>query len=596
MDPGNWATYLEGGARFGYQMLWVLVMSNAMAILLQTLRARLGIVRGRDLAQACREEYPRAVNLALWVLCEIAIAACDLAEVLGTAIGLELLFHIPLLAGVFVTALDTLLVLWLQRFGMRVLEVFILSLITVIGGCFLGEIILAKPEWGTLAAGLAPRLNHQSLYVAIGILGATVMPHNLYLHSALVQTRQIGSGERAKRAACGYNLVDSVVALNAAMLVNAAILVMSAAVFFRRGMVVTQIEQAQHLLAPLLGTAAASWAFAIALISSGQSSTITGTMAGQIVMEGFLHIRMRPWVRRLVTRSLAITPAALTIVLAGDGATLRLLILSQVILSLQLPFAVIPLIHFTSDRERMGTFANRGWVKVLAWAAAAVIVGLNLRLVVTTLTEWIAAAGRWAALVEFVVVPLVGMAGLLLVWVTFEPWLRRRAPWMARRREAVTMPPVEAVPPVRPYKRILVALDHSALDREAITHAAAMARSQGARLYLVHVEEGAPSRIYGSLASDAEVRAGEDYLEEVRSALEKEGIPTEGFIAHSPNPGEEIVRVARQVGADLLVMGAHGHHRLKDVLLGNTIEPVRHALDTPILIVRQSEKGEPRPD
>src|ERR1051326_7152386 len=283
MDPGNWATDLEGGARFGYQLLWVLVMSNAMAILLQTLSARLGIVSGKDLAQACREHYPRPVAMILWGISEIAISACDLAEVLGTAIGLELLFGIPLLIGVVITALDAFLVLWLQRFGMRVLEAFILSLITIVGLCFVIEIVLAKPGLSEMTVGLIPRLHRDSLYVAIGILGATVMPHNLYLHSALVQTRRIGSGEKAKATACRYNLVDSVVALNAALLVNAAILVMAAAVFYKRGILVTQIEQAHKLLEPLLGTTLAGGAFAIALIASGQSSTITGTMAGQIV-------------------------------------------------------------------------------------------------------------------------------------------------------------------------------------------------------------------------------------------------------------------------------------------------------------------------
>ncbi len=362
MDPGNWATDLEGGARFGYSLLWVLVMSNAMAVLLQTLSARLGIVRGRDLAQACRETYPRAVNLALWVLCEIAVAACDLAEVIGAAIGLNLLFHIPLLAGVLITSADTLLLLWFQSFGIRTIEAVVLSLITVMAICFGVEIFWAKPAVSELLTGLAPTLSRDSLYVAIGILGATVMPHNLYLHSALVQTRNIGHSDAEKRTACRYNFIDSVVALNGALLVNAAILVMAAAVFFKRHIVVTEIQQAHLLLAPLLGTGAAGVLFAIALLASGQSSTLTGTMAGQIVMEGFLNFRMRPWLRRLLTRSLAVAPAAFTIWYAGDKATYRLLILSQVILSMQLPFAVIPLIHFTSDRNRMGEFANKAWV------------------------------------------------------------------------------------------------------------------------------------------------------------------------------------------------------------------------------------------
>ncbi|MBV8728545.1 MAG: Nramp family divalent metal transporter, partial [Acidobacteriia bacterium] len=295
MDPGNWATDLEGGARFGYQLLWVLVMSNAMAVLLQTLSSRLGIVSGRDLAQACRETYPRPVNLALWGLCEIAIAACDLAEVLGAAIGLNLLFHIPLLVGVLITAGDTLLILWLQSLGIRTIEAFVLGLITVIGACFCVEILWAHPPAEGLLAGLVPRLNTESLYVAIGILGATVMPHNLYLHSALVQTRHIGHSEANKKTACRYNLIDSVVALNGALLVNAAILVMAAAVFFRRHIVVTEIQQAHLLLAPLLGTSLAGIFFAVALLCSGQSSTLTGTLAGQVVVEGFLNLRVRPW-------------------------------------------------------------------------------------------------------------------------------------------------------------------------------------------------------------------------------------------------------------------------------------------------------------
>src|SRR5271166_437194 len=377
MDPGNWATDLEGGARFGYQLLWVLVVSNLMAILLQTLSARLGVVTRRDLAQACQEAYPKPVSFLLWVLCEIAIAACDLAEVLGAAIALNLLFHIPVLTGVILTAADTLLVLWFSHLGIRVIESFILSLIAVIAGCFLIEIFWAGPAWSQMGSGLIPRLDSKNLYIAIGILGATVMPHNLYLHSALVQTRRIGKTIAERREACRYNLADSVIALNGALIVNAAILVMAAAVFFKHGVIVTEIEQAHQLLTPLLGTAVASGLFAVALLASGQSSTLTGTFAGQIVMEGFLNLRLRPWLRRMITRFLAIIPAVITVYFWGPQGTLQLIILSQVILSMQLPFAVIPLIRFTSDRNRMGEFANRAWVKVLSWAVAAVILGLN---------------------------------------------------------------------------------------------------------------------------------------------------------------------------------------------------------------------------
>ncbi len=415
MDPGNWATDLEGGARFGYELLWVLVLSNLMAILLQTLSARLGIVTQRDLAQACRETYPRLVSYALWVLCEIAIAACDLAEVLGAAIALNLLFHIPLLIGVLATAADTLLLLWFTRLGIRVIESFVLALIAVIAGCFLVEISWAGwPVFSELAHGLVPHLTDRTLYLAIAILGATVMPHNLYLHSALVQTRRIGASIAAKRTACHFNLIDSTIALNGALLVNAAILVLAVMVFFKRGIVVTEIQQANQLLSPLLGTALASGLFGLALLCSGQSSTLTGTMAGQIVMEGFLNLRMRPWLRRLVTRVLAIIPAAFTVYFAGAQGTYRLLILSQVILNMQLPFAVIPLIQFTGSKERMGEFANRLWLQVLAWSAAAVILSLDIWLVTLTVQDWLQGAGQWKVWVELGLVPvLIGIVLLL---------------------------------------------------------------------------------------------------------------------------------------------------------------------------------------
>jgi len=586
MDPGNWATDLEGGARFGYQLIWVLVMSNAMAILLQTLSARLGIVSGRDLAQACRETYPRLMNFALWVLCEIAVAACDLAEVLGAAIALNLLFHIPLLLGVLITAADTLLVLWFQSVGIRTIEAFVLALITVMAGCFCIEIIWAKPSVAEMFTGLVPRLNRDSLYVAIGILGATVMPHNLYLHSALVQTRHIAHSEAAKRSACRYNLIDSAVALNGAMLVNCAILVLAAAVFFKRGIVVTQIQQAHLLLVPLLGTSAAGVIFAVALLCSGQSSTLTGTMAGQVVMEGFLNFRMRPWLRRLVTRALAIVPAAFTIYFAGDQSTFGLLILSQVILSMQLPFAVIPLIHFTSDRARMGSFANSLWVRVLAWSTAAVIVGLNLRLAWMAIADWLAAAGAWRTVVWLATIPTAAILLLLLLWVTMEPLISR---WTRKfGRAPIVLPETAgaeaAAAPV--YHRILVPLDHTHLDRLAVSHAAAMAKLHGAKLFLLHVEEGVTSQIYGREASTAEVEAGEQYLERIAQALRDQGITVETAITHSSSPKKEIVRYAHEIRPDLVIMGAHGHGGLKDLIFGTTINPVRHNLQVPMLIVR----------
>ncbi len=585
MDPGNWATDLEGGARFGYKLLWVLVMSNAMAVLLQTLSARLGIVRGRDLAQACRETYPRAVSLALWVLCEIAVAACDLAEVIGAAIGLNLLFHIPLLAGVLITSADTLLLLWFQGFGIRTIEAVVLSLIAVIAGCFCIEIFWAKPAVSELVTGLVPRLDGSSLYVAIGILGATVMPHNLYLHSALVQTRNIGQSVEEKRTACWYNFIDSAVALNGALLVNAGILVMAGAVFFKRGIVVSEIQQAHLLLAPLLGTGAAGVLFAVALLASGQSSTLTGTLAGQIVMEGFLNFRMRAWLRRLITRTIAVAPAAFTIWYAGEKSTYQLLILSQVILSMQLPFAVIPLIHFTSDRQRMGSFANALWVRILAWLTAVVIIALNIRLAASAISDWLDAAGRWRPLVIAGLVPVLGGFLLLLLWVTFEPFFRTRT--RIYGRAPVSLPePAGAEVPAPVYQRILVPLDHTDLDRLAVSHAAAMGKLYGARIYLLHVEEGVTSQIYGQDASTAEVEAGQEYLERIAQSLRNQGVDVETAITHSSSPTKEIVRYAKEIAPDLVIMGAHGHGGLKDLIFGTTISPVRHHLQVPMLIVR----------
>ena len=586
MDPGNWATDLEGGARFGYRLLWVLVMSNGMAILLQTLAARLGIVSGRDLAQACRETYPRPVNLAMWGLCEIAIAACDLAEVLGAAIALNMLFHIPLLYGVLITGLDTLLLLAFQSFGIRTIEAFILALISVIAACFCVEVFWAKPAWREVFTGLAPRLNGDTLYLAIGILGATVMPHNLYLHSALVQTRTIGHDERSKRVACRFNLIDSVVALNGAMFVNCAILILAAAVFFKHGIVVTEIQQAQQLLVPLLSTTLAGVLFAAALLCSGQSSTLTGTLAGQITMEGFLNLRMRPWLRRLITRSMAIIPAALTIKFMGDGSTLGLLLLSQVVISMQLPFAVIPLIHFTNDRQRMGAFANRAWVRMLAWICAAVILGLNFWLAEQAIVEWMSTPGPWQIPIRLIVIPSVAAILVLLVWISFEPWINGRGRY---GRAPVVLPEAEAQAAPLVYRRILVTIDHTELDRLAISHAAAMGRMHAAKVFVLHVEEGVTSQVYGQAASTAETEAGEQYVGRIAQLLREQDITVETSIAYSTHPDREIVRYAREVNADLVIMGAHGHGGIKDLIFGNTINPVRHHLNVPMLIVRPAK-------
>ena len=585
MDPGNWATDLEGGARFGYQLLWVLVLSNAMAVLLQTLSARLGIVTGRDLAQACRDTYPRPVTWALWILCEVAIAACDLAEVLGAAIALKLLFGLPVLTGVLLTATDTLLLLWLTRYGVRMVEAFVLVLVFTIGICFGIEVWMASPQWTALAAGLVPRLTDESLYVAIGILGATVMPHNLYLHSALVQTRRIGSSVEAKKEACRFNFIDSAIALNAALFVNAGILIMAAAVFFERGVKVTQIEQAHVMLAPLLGTSLASTLFAFALLLSGQSSTLTGTLAGQIVMEGFVSIRLRPWLRRLITRLVAIVPAVVMIMLTGEGATYPLLILSQVVLSLQLPFAVLPLIQFTSDRARMGDFTNKLWVRVLAWAAAAIIVSLNLRLATQQFGEWATVATGWRLTLLYGLGLPFGLAFIgLLLWIALHPvlpvWARGGA------RHSTLVKTVRESIATMTYSSILVPLDHSEQDRAALAHASSMARLHHAKLALLHVEEGATSFVYGSQASTSEVEEGKLYFEEIAGRLRESGLEVHVEVRHGSDPAQAIIGYARELKPDLIVMAGHGHKGLKDIAFGTTISAVRHALPTPVLIVQ----------
>jgi manganese transport protein len=393
MDPGNWATDLAGGSRFGYTLLSVILLSNLMAVLLQGLASKLGIVTGRDLAQACRDHYSRPVSFALWVLCEIAIAACDLAEVIGTAIALNLLFDIPLTWGIIITALDVLLVLTLQNKGFRRLEALVIVLIATVGVCFLFELIVSRPDLAAVARGFIPDpdivRDREKLYLAIGILGATVMPHNLYLHSSIVQTRKYEQSAAGKREAVRFAFIDSTIALSLALFINAAILIVAAATFFKSGNTqVAEIQDAYKLLSPLLGVGAASTVFALALLASGQNSTLTGTLAGQIVMEGFLDIRLRPWMRRLITRAIAIVPAVIVSVIYGERGTAQLLVFSQVILSLQLSFAVFPLVRFTSDRLKMGDFVNPRWLTVLAYLVAFVIGGLNAWLLVQTATAF----------------------------------------------------------------------------------------------------------------------------------------------------------------------------------------------------------------
>ncbi len=579
MDPGNWATDIEGGSRFAYQLLWILLLSNLMAVLLQTLSARLGIVTGRDLAQSCRDAYPRPVALSLWALCEVAIGACDLAEVLGTAIGLKLLFGLPLMAGVLLTAADVFVLLAMQRLGIRRMEGFILALVAGIGACYIFEIFLVHPDWHGVVAGFRPRLDSPAaLYVAIGMLGATVMPHNLYLHSALVQTRQVVRSPEGMRQANRYNLLDSGIALNCAFLVNAAILVLAAAAFHRRGLAVTELGQAHMLLSPLLGTSLASLAFAVALVFAGQSSTLTGTLAGQVVMEGFLEFRMRPWMRRLVTRALALIPAVATIAFLGDRGTYQLLILSQVVLSLQLPFAVVPLVRFTGDRARMREFASGPLLKTLAWGTAAAIVFLNVKLVAALAGDRLVALGPLARGGA-----LAGGAGLggLLLYITAEPLFsrRRRTPAVAAAAAIVEVPP-------RSYRRVAAALAADGSDRPILEHAVSLARANGAELLLVHVAEGFGPRYFGRESDDLETRDDRRYLESAAAAAAAQGVEARVLLRYGA-PVEELTRAVEDEGVDLMVMGAHGHKLLGDLLFGSTVDPLRHRVKIPVLIIRE---------
>lgn len=580
MDPGNWATDLQGGAKFGYQLIWVLLMSNLMALLLQSLSARLGIVRRRDLAQANREVYPPLVNFFLYLLAELAIAACDLAEVLGMAIGIHLLTGLPLLWGTIITVLDTFLFLVLQRYGIRKMEAFIICLILIIGGSFLVEILLAKPAMHEVVNGFLPRsLNKEALYIAVGIIGATVMPHNLYLHSALVQTRKIANDEAGLKRALKYNLIDSTIALNAAFFVNAAILILAASVFFTSGNTgVAKIEDAHRLLEPLLGSKLAPALFAIALIAAGQSSTLTGTLAGQIVMEGYLQLRINPWLRRLLTRLIAIIPAVIVILVYGDEKVDDLLVLSQVVLSLQLGFAVIPLIHFVSDRQTMGQHAIRWPVKILSWLVAGVLLYLNIKLV-----------GEEALVMlhsdldlfwKILIVLLICACIALFLVMTFLPLIQRRR--RARTGMHGDIPRLDNLV-VKPMQLVAVALDFSASDEKLIAHALAQGNPSVSYL-LLHVVESASANFLGASSDDAETRKDIQRLESFAEQLKTRGVRVSVEIGYR-NRVQEIIRIVKASGADMLVMGAHRHAGLKDYIFGETIEDVRHAVAIPVLIV-----------
>jgi manganese transport protein len=581
MDPGNWATDLAGGSKFGYTLIWVLLMSNLMALLLQGLSARLGIVRGRDLAQANREAYPRVINFFLYILAEIAIAACDLAEVLGMAIGIQLLTGLPLVWGVSITVLDTFLLLYLQRLGIRKMEAFIITLVGVIGICFLIQMILAKPGLTDVAGGFIPTtMSKEALYIAIGIIGATVMPHNLYLHSALVQTRKIDRTDFGIKQAIKFNRIDTTIALNLAFFVNAAILILAAKVFFTSGNSdVAEIKEAHRLLPNFLGNVAPVL-FAVALIAAGQSSTVTGTLAGQIIMEGYLSLRINPMLRRLITRLIAIIPALIVIIIYGEANVDALLILSQVILSLQLGFAIIPLIHFVSDKKTMGKFAINSIQKTAAWLIASVLVFLNLKMLVNEMTKVFTDGVLW----QQVLVSIVALICLaLLIYIILTPFIlkNKKVTSIKIHPDADTSTIKNLVIPS--FEKIAIALDFSEHDEKLLAYAIGQGKPNTHYL-LVHIVESASAKLFGQESDDYESREDKERMDSYVSGLQSRGFTAEGFLGYK-NRAKEIVRIAKGVNADMLVMGAHGHTGLKDFIYGETVNTVRHELKIPVLIV-----------
>ena len=579
MDPGNWATDLAGGSKFGYTLIWVLLMSNLMALLLQGLSARLGIVRGRDLAQANREAYPRTVNFFLYLLAEIAIAACDLAEVLGMAIGIQLLTGLPLVWGVSLTVLDTFLLLYLQRLGIRKMEAFIITLVGIIGISFLIEIILAKPHIVEIARGFVPAaLNNEALYIAIGIIGATVMPHNLYLHSALVQTRKIERSDAGIKQAIRFNRIDSTIALNLAFFVNAAILIVAATVFFKTGnSQVAEIKEAHRLLPAFLGNMAPVL-FAIALIAAGQSSTVTGTLAGQIIMEGYLSLRINPLLRRLITRLLAIIPALIVILIYGEENVDKLLIFSQVILSLQLGFAIIPLIHFVSDKKTMGIFAIKPLIKIVSWLVAFVLVFLNLKMLGNEVMGVFENAVLWPKI-------LVVLAGILclglLLYIILHPFISKtKLPSSIQIHPQVDNLITLNIPT---FKKVAIALDFSINDEKLLAYAIGQGK-EDTHYLLIHIVESTSATIFGNESDDYETRNDKERMDSYVAQLQERGLNAEGYIGYK-NRAKEIVRIVKGINADMLVMGAHGHTGLKDFIYGQTVNTVRHELKIPVLIV-----------
>lgn len=581
MDPGNWATDIAGGSQFGYQLIWVLLLSNLMALLLQSLAAKLGIVGGLDLAQASRQQYSNWVNWSLYGLAEIAIAATDLAEIIGMAIGLQLLFHLPLIWGVLITLFDTFLLLFLMNMGIRKMELFVIGLVSIIGTAFLVQLLIVQPNLQAVAKGFIPSdLNGNALYIAIGIIGATVMPHNLYLHSSLVQTRRFSRDEKGIKTALKFNFIDSSIALNAAFLVNAAILILAASAFYTNGLhQVSDISNAHQMLSNLFGSLAPTL-FAIALIAAGQSSTVTGTLAGQIVMEGYLNLRISPWFRRIITRVVAVAPALFTLLYFGDQDLGKLLILSQVVLSLQLAFAIVPLIHFTSSSKMMGNFANKKTIVILAWIVASLIISLNVKLVIEELSGFFAERPNLHWALKLSIYLFLFYVFMLLLWIVFSPLFKRM-----ENRQIIPHASLSsiALKPVGPYQQIAIAVDFSSKDQTSISHALNLG-GEKASYVLIHIVESAAARQYTSQVEDQETlldRASLMFYANELMALGYQVKPCLGFGDRT----KSILQIVKDEQSQLLVMGAHGHHTLKDWLFGSTVDAVRHRLKIPVLVV-----------
>ncbi len=583
MDPGNWATDIAGGSQFGYKLIWVLLMSNLIALLLQSLSARLGIVRGLDLAQASRNAYPKYINYPLYVLAQIAIIACDLAEIIGMAIGLNLLFGLPLIWGISITILDTFLLLFLMNKGMRMMEVFIVSMVFIVGISFLTEMFIVKPILGEVLSGFKPSiLSGNALYIAIGIIGATVMPHNLYLHSSLVQTRKIDRTSKGIKEALKYNLIDTTIALNLAFFVNAAILILAATAFYKNGLhEVAEIQDAYKLLDHIFGSLAPTL-FAIALIASGQSSTITGTLAGQIVMEGHLNLRIQPWIRRLLTRLLAIIPAFFTILYFGEDALGGLLVLSQVVLSLQLGFAIIPLIHFNSDHKKMKEYAIKPWVKILAWLSALIIVGLNVKLVFQEVTSWVSGGENVWVIYAFVI-PVIIIVSMLLLYVIFVPIFRKQNGGNLSNVPHGGALDIGNIDHVQ-YTKIGITVDFSKNDLNTIRHALIQGGKESEYL-LIHIVETAGARFHGEKVLDHETQSDTDNLEKYKLNLKDLGYSAEIAIGYGV-AAKAISNIVKTKELGLLVMGAHGHKGISDLIFGTTVDTVRHNVNIPILIIK----------